>query len=114
MQIKFRIRFLVKSVIKTERIVKSTATAASYTNAKKHVGFELLLYLDASNFFKLEVWSVCDCYAKPEIVPSASTSISTAIGRRGNPGIVNISPVNGTTNPAPAATRTSRTVIRKP
>ena len=41
--------------------------------------------------------------------PSSSTSMRCAAGTLGRPGIVMISPVTSTTNPAPAASRTSRT-----
>ena len=46
--------------------------------------------------------------------PSASTSIRSAAGRSGRPGIRTISPVRATRNPAPAAISTSRTVSVKP
>ena len=45
--------------------------------------------------------------------PSSSTSIFSAAGTLGSPGIVMMSPVSATTNPAPADTRSARTVISK-
>ena len=47
-------------------------------------------------------------------MPSFSTCIPSAAGVALRPGIVMISPVLTTTNPAPADGVTSRTVIRKP
>ena len=47
---------------------------------------------------------------RPTTRPSSSTSMRCAAGTLGRPGIVMISPVTSTTNPAPAASRTSRTV----
>ena len=47
------------------------------------------------------------------IVPSASTSMRSAAGRSGRPGIRTMSPVRATRNPAPAAISTSRTVQRE-
>lgn len=44
----------------------------------------------------------------PSIFPLASIRMDSAAGVRGNPGIVIISPQIATTNPAPAANRTSR------
>ena len=50
----------------------------------------------------------------PDTFPSSSTSILYAAGCFGSPGIVIISPVRATINPAPADRRTSRTVSVKP
>ena len=50
----------------------------------------------------------------PVILPSASTSMLTAAGFLGRPGMVMMLPQMTTTNPAPAARRTSRTSIVKP
>ena len=41
----------------------------------------------------------------PVMFPSSSTSIFSAAGTLGSPGIVMMSPVSATTNPAPADTR---------
>ncbi len=46
----------------------------------------------------------------PTIRPSSSTSILTAAGSFGSPGMVMMSPQTITTNSAPAASRTSRTL----
>src|SRR5437764_2033272 len=46
----------------------------------------------------------------PTILPSALTSILSAAGTLGRPGMVMISPQTATTNSAPAANRTSRTL----
>src|SRR5437660_6178891 len=46
----------------------------------------------------------------PTIRPSAPTSIESAAGTLGSPGMVMISPQIATTNSAPAESRTSRTV----
>src|SRR5262249_49168379 len=46
----------------------------------------------------------------PTMRPSAPTSIESAAGTRGRPGMVMISPQIATTNSAPAESRTSRTV----
>jgi hypothetical protein len=45
----------------------------------------------------------------PTILPSAPTSMESAAGTRGRPGMVMISPQIATTNSAPAESRTSRT-----
>ena len=45
--------------------------------------------------------------------PALSTSIRSALGTRGSPGIVRMSPVIGTRKPAPAEIRTSPTVTVK-
>ena len=45
----------------------------------------------------------------PTILPSAPTSIASAAGTFGRPGIVMTSPQIATTNSAPAESRTSRT-----
>lgn len=50
----------------------------------------------------------------PDTFPSSSTSILYAAGCFGSPGIVIMSPVRATINPAPADRRTSRTVSVKP
>ena len=50
----------------------------------------------------------------PVILPSGVTSIRSAAGEAGSPGIVRISPVSATTKPAPALTFTLRTVTRNP
>ena len=47
----------------------------------------------------------------PTILPSAPTSMASAAGTFGRPGIVMISPQIATTNSAPADSRTSRTLI---
>ncbi len=47
----------------------------------------------------------------PTIRPSAPTSIESAAGTRGRPGMVMISPQIATTNSAPAESRTSRTLM---
>ena len=49
----------------------------------------------------------------PVMRPSAPTSIRSALGTRGSPGIVRMSPVIGTRKPAPAEIRTSLTVTVK-
>ena len=49
----------------------------------------------------------------PTILPSLSTSIRSAAGDLGSPGIVMISPVRATTKPAPAETFRLRTVTSK-
>src|SRR5262249_17197209 len=54
-----------------------------------------------------------DAQTSPVIRPSASTSIRSALGTRGSPGIVRMSPVIGTRKPAPAEMRTSPTVTVK-
>ena len=46
--------------------------------------------------------------------PSGVTSIFSAAGTLGSPGIVMMSPVSATMKPAPADTRRLRTVMRKP
>ena len=51
---------------------------------------------------------------RPEILPVASTSIRSAAGTLGRPGMVMISPVRATRNPAPADTLILRTVTVKP
>ena len=51
---------------------------------------------------------------KPVICPSSFTSMPSAAGTFGNPGIVIIVPVMATTNPAPAETQTSRMWNGKP
>jgi len=48
------------------------------------------------------------------IDPSGRTCTLRAAGSRGSPGMVTIEPVLTTTNPAPAASRASRTVIVNP
>ena len=48
------------------------------------------------------------------MLPSSSTSMFSAAGTRGRPGIVMMAPVFATTKPAPALTVSSRTVMRKP
>ncbi len=48
---------------------------------------------------------------RPSISPASLRWIDSAAGTRGRPGIVMISPQMTTTNPAPAARRTSRTGI---
>ena len=48
------------------------------------------------------------------IFPSSVTSILTAAGTFGSPGMVIISPESATTNPAPALTLTLRMVSVKP
>ena len=48
------------------------------------------------------------------MTPFSSTSIRSAAGDFGRPGIVIISPVSATRKPAPAETRSSRTVTVKP
>src|SRR2546423_3772974 len=50
----------------------------------------------------------------PTIRPSAPTSIESAAGTLGSPGMVMISPQIATTNSAPAESRTSRTVTMWP
>ena len=50
----------------------------------------------------------------PEITPFSSTSIRSAAGTFGSPGIVMISPVRTTANPAPAEIFTFFTVTVKP
>ena len=50
----------------------------------------------------------------PVIFPSSVTSILTAAGTFGSPGMVIISPESATTNPAPALTLTLRMVSVKP
>src|SRR5215218_4466598 len=50
----------------------------------------------------------------PTIFPSAPTSIESADGTLGKPGIVMISPQIATMNSAPAESRTSRTGMLKP
>ena len=50
----------------------------------------------------------------PTMLPSSSTSMFSAAGTFGRPGIVMMAPVLATTKPAPAETPSSRTVIRKP
>ena len=47
----------------------------------------------------------------PTILPSVPTSIESAAGTRGRPGMVMISPQIATTNSAPAESRTSRTLM---
>ena len=47
----------------------------------------------------------------PTILPCALTSIESAAGTRGRPGMVMISPQIATTNSAPAESRTSRTLM---
>ncbi len=47
----------------------------------------------------------------PTIWPSAPTSIESAAGTLGRPGMVMISPQIATTNSAPADSRTSRTLM---
>jgi hypothetical protein len=47
----------------------------------------------------------------PRPLPFASTSIRSDDGRFGKPGIVMISPQTKTMNSAPAASRTSRTLM---
>ena len=47
----------------------------------------------------------------PTILPSGPTSMASAAGTLGRPGIVMISPQMATTNSAPAESRTSRTLI---
>src|SRR5699024_1734020 len=51
---------------------------------------------------------------RPVIRPSSVTSMLTAAGVLGRPGMVMMLPQMTTTKPAPAARRTSRTFIRKP
>ena len=51
---------------------------------------------------------------RPVILPSASTSMFTAAGFLGRPGMVMMLPQMTTTKPAPAARRTSRTSMVKP
>mgnify|MGYP003303388829 CR=1 FL=1 len=50
----------------------------------------------------------------PEILPSSSTSIFSAAGALGRPGMVMMSPVRATIKPAPAETFRLRTVTVKP
>lgn len=50
----------------------------------------------------------------PAIDPSGLTRTRSAAGSRGRPGIVTLNPVLATTNPAPADSRASRTVIGSP
>ena len=50
----------------------------------------------------------------PVILPFSSTSMLSAAGTFGRPGMVMISPVSATTKPAPADTFTLRTVTVKP
>ena len=50
----------------------------------------------------------------PTTLPSASTSIVSAPGVLGSPGIVRMSPAYATTKPAPAASLASRTLTVKP
>ena len=50
---------------------------------------------------------------RPVITPFASTSIFSAAGRFGRPGIVMMSPVSATMKPAPAEILRLRTVISK-
>src|SRR4051812_15996345 len=57
--------------------------------------------------------SRCD-QNNPTILPSAPTSMESAAGTFGRPGIVMISPQIATTNSAPALSRTSRTGIENP
>ncbi len=49
-------------------------------------------------------------YDRPDTSPSASSPMPLAAGTRGSPGMVRMSPQIATTKPAPAASRTSRTV----
>ena len=49
----------------------------------------------------------------PDILPVLSTSMRSAAGSFGSPGIVSTSPVSATMKPAPAETLTSRTVTVK-
>ena len=51
---------------------------------------------------------------RPLMRPFSSTSIFSAAGTRGRPGIVMMSPVSTTTKPAPAETFTFLTVTVKP
>src|SRR6185503_2056846 len=57
--------------------------------------------------------SRCD-QNNPTILPSAPTSMLSADGTFGRPGMVMISPQIATMNSAPADSRTSRTGIEKP
>ena len=50
---------------------------------------------------------------RPVILPFSSTSIFSAAGTLGRPGMVRMSPVRATMNPAPAETFTFRTVRMK-
>ena len=58
------------------------------------------------------------CYVtyqnRPEMTPFSSTSMASAAGVLGRPGMVRMSPVRATMNPAPAETFTFRTVRMKP
>ena len=49
---------------------------------------------------------------RPEMTPLSSTSMRSAAGDFGRPGIVMISPVSATMKPAPALTLRFRTVMR--
>ena len=51
---------------------------------------------------------------RPMILPVSSTSIFSAAGTFGRPGMVMISPVSATMKPAPAETFRLRTVTVKP
>ena len=51
------------------------------------------------------------CQNRPTILPSGPTSMESAEGTFGRPGMVMISPQIATTNSAPADSRTSRTLI---
>jgi hypothetical protein len=55
--------------------------------------------------------SIAEDQNKPTIRPSGPTSIESAAGTFGRPGIVMISPQMATTNSAPADSRTSRTLM---
>ena len=55
--------------------------------------------------------SITGAQNRPTIRPSGPTSIASAAGTFGRPGIVMISPQIATTNSAPAESRTSRTLM---
>src|SRR5262249_35218214 len=100
-----------------QEVAPARPLAQERTHLLERLGVDLAAFwsLAGPPAARLRLGGMCDCaweilqaQNSPAILPSGPTSMASAAGTLGRPGMVMISPQIATTNSAPAESRTSR------